>query len=427
MQHFFVVLSLYGIFTLIFGLVSLLIKERFYISETVIATLFGIVIGPNGFDILEFEDYPTMIFYLSRMVISLQVVAVGTIVPKRYVMKQFRSLFILLVPLLVLTYAISTGLTFYMTNLGLWASMIVGACVTPTDPVLASSVLKGKFANRYIPTHLRHLLILESGLNDGLGFPLLTLPIFAMRYTFKKAFNKWLIHTWLYEIFLAVIIGLVIGFVAKKLLVISHRRNFIDKENILAYLLALAFVVTGITGLLKSDDILASFFCGMIFAWDGEYQDEIKDSSLYEVLDLMINASFFILFGASFTSHIRYLPLALLIIFLRRLPLIMLGRSFIPQLFNNREAFFAGWYGPIGVGALFFITHANDCIKLDDELVKIVNMMVLCSVILHGTTAPIIHVSLKKRKRIDEEMYMTESEYTEVESDYKGEGIITTE
>lgn len=417
MQHFFVLLSLYGAFTLTFALVSLFIKECLYISETVMATLFGIVIGPKGFNILAIEDYPTILFYLSRMVISLQVVAVGILVPRNYVKEYCRSLFMLLVPIMFLTYIISSVLTYFMAGVGLYASMIVGACVTPTDPVLASSVLKGRFANRYIPRHLRYLLTLESGLNDGLGFPLLTLPLFLMTNSLKSAMSKWVVHTWLYEVFFAVFLGLVIGFVAKKLLVASYRLNLIDKENFLAYLLALAFVVTGITGLLKSDDILASFFCGMIFAWDGQYKDKIKGSSLYEVLDLMINASFFILFGASFTSHIRYLPLAILIILLRRLPVILLSRRLIPHLFNLRESFFAGWYGPIGVGALFFITHARECmsaVPIDNALVHIVNMVVLCSVLIHGTTAPIIHVSMNEHK-VGPNAYLTESECDENE------------
>ncbi len=50
-------------------------------------------------------------------------------------------------------------------------SLVVAACVTATDPVLASSVVgKGKFAKR-VPKHLRDLLSAESGCNDGMAFP----------------------------------------------------------------------------------------------------------------------------------------------------------------------------------------------------------------------------------------------------------------
>lgn len=240
-------------------------------------------------------------------------------------------------------------------------------------------------------------------------------------------FRTWILRTWLYEIFFAVFLGLLIGYLAKRLLVFSRQRNYIDKENILAYLLALAFTVTGITGLLESDDILASFFCGIIFCWDGRYHSEIKDSHLYEVLDLMINTSFFILFGAGFATRLRYLAPALAVLVLRRLPVIFAFRPAIRQLYNLRETFFAGWYGPVGVGALFFMTHSVDelgCGPAGDgrtgveywcaEMVYAVNMMVMCSVVLHGTTAVIIHFSLKKRRNV-EEMYNTESEYTEVE------------
>lgn len=76
----------------------------------------------------------------------------------------------------------------------------------------------------------------------------------------------------------------------------------------------------------------------------------------------------------------------------------------------------------MGVDALFFITHAQEYLKenvsaVSNETLKFLHMVVLCSVILYGITAPIVHVSLRKRRRRDDEMYNTESEYTEIESD----------
>ncbi len=49
--------------------------------------------------------------------------------------------------------------------------------MSPTDPVLASSIVKGKFAESRVPIHIRILLSAESGANDGFAFPLV---IFSM-------------------------------------------------------------------------------------------------------------------------------------------------------------------------------------------------------------------------------------------------------
>ena len=44
---------------------------------------------------------------------------------------------------------------------------VVGALLSPTDPVLSSSVVN----NPRVPRIIRHSLNLESGLNDGLALP----------------------------------------------------------------------------------------------------------------------------------------------------------------------------------------------------------------------------------------------------------------
>jgi NhaP-type Na+/H+ or K+/H+ antiporter len=59
--------------------------------------------------------------------------------------------------------------------------MVIGACLTPTDPVLANSIMKGKFAEAHIPLNVRLVLSAESGINDGLGTPFLFLAIYLMR------------------------------------------------------------------------------------------------------------------------------------------------------------------------------------------------------------------------------------------------------
>ena len=66
-----------------------------------------------------------------------------------------------------LMYAIIPGLEFL-------PALVLAAAVTPTDPILASSVVgKGKYAQEHVPSHIRHLLQAESGCNDGAAFPFL--------------------------------------------------------------------------------------------------------------------------------------------------------------------------------------------------------------------------------------------------------------
>lgn len=69
---------------------------------------------------------------------------------------------------------------------------------------------------------------------------------------------------------------------------------------------------------------------------------------------------------------------------------------FVPTLHNWREAVFFGWFGPIGVGAIFYYTVAIEAIPVDGpnaharSLIKpVIYFMVLASVVAHGVTVPL--------------------------------------
>lgn len=402
MSEYIYFITLISIFIYIFGLFSLFIRERLFISEAIIATCYGILIRKLILPMLN----PEFMKELSRVILSLQVVAVGITVPNTYVRNEWFSLFMLLVPIMFLSFIASSIVIKFVGNIDWFTATIVGACVTPTDPVLATAVLKGNFADKYIPAHLRNLLTIESGANDGLGYILLTLPFLLH----NRHLTNWILRNWIWEVIVSIIFGGIIGYSARKVFNLCKGKNFIDKESHLGSLIALGLFSTGFCCLMKSDDILSCFVCGFIFSWDPKYKEDIRNSHLLEVLDLYTNNTFFICFGATLTFDIfrwRYICIAILIILVRRLPFFYLLKRFVPQLKNSREVFFAGWFGPVGVGAVFFCHHAVEHMKSENiksaiKIFPLVQLIVLASIFVHGLTAPIIHFHLKNKKMEEE-------------------------
>lgn len=148
-------------------------------------------------------------------------------------------------------------------------ALAIGSCVTPTDPVLSAGVLKGRFANKYVPPHVRNIILAESGANDGLGYPFLFLATnLILNQSPGKAISEWIYDVILYQIALSIVIGLVIGFIARKTLYHSEKNKWCDKESFLVYAIALALFTMGVTGMLGSDDLLACFFAGNSFTWE---------------------------------------------------------------------------------------------------------------------------------------------------------------
>ncbi|KAG0144421.1 hypothetical protein CROQUDRAFT_659971 [Cronartium quercuum f. sp. fusiforme G11] len=427
-------LSLVPAFIVLFGLFSAFVKEKLYAGEAIIALIIGIILGPQVTGLFDprswggGSNFNELTLELTRIVIALSVFAVGVELPKAYILKHWKSLLILIGPLMLVGWMV-TGLLIYLLIPGLnfLESLVVAAAVTPTDPILAASVVgKGKFAQKHVPAHLRHLLQAESGCNDGAAFPFLYLAMFlALRgdHSIKKVVGEWIILVLLYQILLGVIIGAVIGILARKTLKFCKRRSYIDRESMVAMYVALALLTTGVTTLAGSDDLLAAFACGTAFAWDDWFTESIEASNFSSIIDLLINCATFVYVGATIPfsawndSSITLVPwrivvLAILVMVLRRLPAMLLFQALIPDLKTTREAVFSGHFGPIGVGAIFISTlatiklptpHIPPQTSLDTLALTVqplIYLFVLFSVLVHGLSIPFFTLGRNVHSRV---------------------------
>ncbi|KAF9930721.1 hypothetical protein FBU30_000099 [Linnemannia zychae] len=419
--------ALLGCFIIFFGLVSLFVKEKLFISEAFVSTAFGIIIGPYAigiFDPMSWSKFDTVTLEFTRIVIAVQVMAAGVSLPRSYMVKEKLSLFMMIVPLMILMWLTSALLIWSLIpNLDFVESMVLAACVTPTDPVLSNSVVKGRFAEKHVPPRIRYLLSAESGINDGMGLPFLFLGLYLMRErSTGVAIGKWFYMVWVYQILLSIVLGTLVGMAARKLVKGAKNRNLIDKESFLVFSISLALAVAGCVSILASDDLLACFIAGNVFAWDDWFSNEIAEAHIQETIDMLLNLACFVYIGASIPfanfhdmalelSVWRLIVLAILILMFRRLPFVMALKRFIPALASYREAAFAGWFGPIGVGAVFFskvaaqMTNPNNLgdnphnvdrlLRVRSVIFPIVMFLVLSSVLIHGVTVPLLHLQYK--------------------------------
>lgn len=162
---------------------------------------------------------------------------------------------------------------------------------------------------------------------------------------------------------LSILIGALLGFVARRLLKQAHLMHLVDHESFLAYGLGLTFFALGAVGVLEADDLLACFIAGNSFTFDGFFHEETADQSFQDVIDNLLDSSVFIYIGtllpwdtwrhASLGLSIpRMIFLALAILALRRLPAATLLARLVPDLKTLRETLFFGHNGPMGVGAI---------------------------------------------------------------------------
>lgn len=417
-----------GVFSSIFSLVSLFVKERLYIGESTVAGIFGLIVGPhclNWFNPLAWGASDSITLEITRIILCLQIFAVAVELPRKYMLKHWLSVTMLLLPVMTSGWLI-IGLFVWIVIPGLSfsGSLLIAACITATDPILAQSVVSGKFAQR-VPGHLRNLLSAESGCNDGMAFPFIFLSLNLVLYPGNGGLivKDWICVTILYECVFGCFLGVCIGYVGRRAIRFAEEKSIIDRESFLAFYVVLTFMCAGFGSILGVDDLLVSFAAGTAFAWDGWFSTKTQESNVSTVIDLLLNYAYFIYFGAIIPwenfnnpaiglSVWRLIILAIVVIFLRRIPAVLLLKSFIPDVKSWREALFVGHFGPIGVGAIFAailarqeleenVSHVET--KLTDmpekgspqwQLISciwpIVCFFIVTSIIVHGSSVAII-------------------------------------
>ncbi|RCK59494.1 Na(+)/H(+) antiporter [Candida viswanathii] len=418
-----------GIFSTLFSLVSLFVKERLYIGEATVASIAGLILGPhclNWFNPISWGNSDYITLEICRIVLCIQIVAVAVELPKKYMMKHWLSVSIFLLPVMTFGWLI-VGLFIWclIPHFAFKDGLLVSACVTATDPVLAAAVVgKGKFAER-VPGHLRNLLSAESGCNDGMAFPFifLSLNLIIHAGNAREIVKDWFLLTILWECLFGCLLGAVIGYVLRKLVAFAEEHNLIDRESFLAIFVFIAFISAGVGSMLGVDDLLVSFAAGTAFGWNGAFAKKTEESHVSTVIDLLLNLSFFVYFGAivpwpQFNNGAigldvwRLIVLAFVIIFLRRMPAVVALQPITPDVKTWREALFCGHFGPIGVGAIFasilarkdleghYTDEETPLYHLPDEsfphyqllatIWPIVCFVVIVSIIVHGSSVAVL-------------------------------------
>ncbi|KAK7963944.1 hypothetical protein PG988_010918 [Apiospora saccharicola] len=460
-----IVLGILGGYLTLFGICSVILKNRALLGDALPAVCVGVILGPLAANFLnnsrwgtggltdDQKSYITLGFM--RVMISVQLLIAGYQLPAKYVASNWRDMALLLLPITAIRWLFTMCcLLATIPKISLLSSLVISACVTSTDPVLSQALAKGPFADKYVARPLREIISAEAGANDGFGFPFLMLAITLMRHTelpgvvtsnaghgadhkravmemagelvtragevgrldggIGKAMVEWLVETWLYFVIMAMAYGAVVGFGAEKAVKFFLKRQWIDSESYLLFPVALALFIIGTCGAIGTNDLMACFVAGVTLNWDGEYLKETleRHDEVNSSIDVLLNCFGFMYVGivmpwgkfhdpdGTGITLPRLLGLGVMVLIFRRIPALLMTYKAMPSCIKNwKEAFFMGYFGPIGVGAIFYVEHTKHLfppLKTADEgeanllkaLVPCVYFLVLFSMVVHGLSIP---------------------------------------
>jgi sodium/hydrogen antiporter len=284
-----------------------------------------------------------------------------------------------------ITGAVVAAAAHWIVGLDWLESALVGALLSPTDPVLSSSVV----TNPRVPRIVRHSLNLESGLNDGLALP--AVLAFTAALADEQGFVWWKFV--LQDVTLGFAFGIALAWVASKLM--PRGRKLTDSIPAHAqslYALGVAFTIYGVTvGLPPEGNGFIAVFVGAITLGilrpDLRVSFEKRADDIVEIVKLGI----FVVFGALLTADGLFgdgwaaVAFAAVVLLLARPVAIWIALA--GTSLDTATKGFMAWFGPKGVATMTFSLFVlGEGVPGAERIFNLAALCVFASVLAHGLT-----------------------------------------
>jgi NhaP-type Na+/H+ or K+/H+ antiporter len=416
MNNFNVLIALMGGVILSLGLASKWLSRSPF-PPTLIALVIGIAIGPEALGFIDLDaqgEQSSHLERLTRLTLGIGLVGVALRVPSEYPRRNWREMAWLIGLGMPLMWSISTLLVYFMLDLSFWLAALIGAVITPTDPVAATSIVTGQTAEQNIPDRIRHAISFESGANDGLSYFFVFLPFLMLTEPLTEAVSHWFLKTLLWEVGAATGFGLLIGYIAGALLRKAEQWGAIEDKWRLVYTVALGLFAAGAGKLIHSDEVLVVFAAAAMFDQVVSAPDRKDEERGQEAVNRFFSIPIFVLLGTAIPWEgwrelgWNGIGLAIGILLLRRPITLLLLRPLLPGVRSIPDALFMGWFGPIAVSAIYYSALMEK--KLSEPFIwDVVSLVICASVVAHGLTgAPVTRLYGKwtgERKRIEQQRH----------------------
>lgn len=435
MPSFEASVAVLGVLLMLGALVSG-IAERSFLSLTAMFVLAGFLVGNGGLQWVDFRAHSGFVADLAFAALIVILFRDGLEVEGEMLQRAWRlplRKLVLAMPITAIVIAAAARLLFGLT----WTeSFLVGAVLSPTDPVLTSSIV----TNPRVPRLIRHSLNLESGLNDGLALPAV-LAFGAALSASSHDFVWW--QFVLQDVGLGFLFGIACGWLASLLMPVErtpalpgvsqapakpsslHPRlkrvlppytHSIPPHHKSLYALGVAFATYGVTVLSpRGNGFIAVFVAAIVLGVrrpDLAPHFERRAAEIVEIVKLGV----FLVFGSlltvdALTSEGWAIVAFVAVAFLLARPL-SVWLALVGSKTDGVTRLFMGWFGPKGVATMTFsLLILDQPIASGRRIFDIAAFVVLCSIVIHGATdTPGANWIARRQERVERELEIAAAE-----------------
>ena len=395
---FFILVVLYALFAAKF--------DRISITMPMIFVTFGALLGPYGLEFFHstiewitverfVEVTLVLLLFADASTLSFHQVSEDSMLPARLLLIGM-PLTIVLGGLVVLALFPAEGLGF---------ALLLGTILAPTDAALGLPI----FTNEKVPLRIRRALNVESGLNDGIATPFVTLFTALAVAEGLPTQGSFLIPA-LFQIAIAIAVALVVGLGGGRLFTQAVKRGWTSELAEQIGGVALALAAYSISVGLGGNGFIAAFVSGLLFGYTsrGLVHAGLEFS---ETTGTLFSLFVWTIFGAFAVVPVlqAFSPLALVFAILaltlvRMIPVVI---ATLGLRLRSDTVLLMGWFGPRGLASVVFTLIAmesfNEAERHIEILVGMAVWTILLSVFLHGITAvPLANWYAKRLQRAAE-------------------------
>ncbi len=363
------------------------LARRSFLSLTALYVLIGFAVGDGGLGWVSFRAHSGFVEDLAFAALIVILVRDGLEVDAELLQSAWRLPARKLALAMPITAVVVAGAGHLLVGLTWTESFLLGALLSPTDPVLTSSIV----TNPRVPRVVRHSLNLESGLNDGLALPAV-LAFLAALSTSSQNFVWW--RFVLQDIGLGLVYGLVCGWLASLLMTRESGASLehsIPSHQKSLYVLGVAFATYGVTVLPPhGNGFIAVFVAAIVLGIrrpDLRRNFEQGSAEIVEIVKLGI----FLVFGSLLTLHALFndgwaaVGLVFVTFVIARPVAVWISLAGTDT--DSPTRLFMGWFGPKGVATMTFALIVLDQhIPSGQRIFDLAALVVFCSIIVHGLT-----------------------------------------
>jgi NhaP-type Na+/H+ or K+/H+ antiporter len=363
------------------------LARRSTLSLAAVFVLVGFLLGDGATGVLELKPSSGFVSDLAAVALIVILFRDGLEVDGEFLQKEWQLPLRKLVVAMPVTAIVVALLARALIGLSWTESFLLGALLSPTDPVLSSGVV----TDARVPGVIRHSLNLESGLNDGLALPAVLAFAAALEAT-STDFSWW--HFVLQDVGLGFAYGLACGFVGSLLMPRrsdDHPELPIPAHQRALYGLGLAFATYGLTALPPNGNGFIAVFVAAIVT--GVRRPDLRDEFAKHAEDIVeiVKLAIFAVFGSLLTIHGLFedgwAAVAVVIgTFVIARPLAIWIALAGARLDRASKAFMA-WFGPKGVATMAFsLLVLSRQIEAAAEIFNLAALAVVVSILVHGAS-----------------------------------------